>query len=64
MRWDSEPKTQQTQKKWSFESEKKNQQKYTKKLFTDSYTTEAMWFLMSSKTAEPNTISLPQNFAA
>lgn len=33
-------------------------------MFTDSNTTEAMWFLMSSKTAEPNTISLPRTFAA
>lgn len=31
-------------------------------MFTDSNTTEATWFLMSSKTAEPNTISLPWNF--
>lgn len=31
-------------------------------MFTYSNTTEAMWFPMSSKTAEPNTISLPWNF--
>lgn len=30
-------------------------------MFTDFNTTEAMWFLMSSKTAEPNPISLPRN---
>lgn len=30
-------------------------------MFTDSTITEAVWFLMSSKTAEPNTISLPWN---
>lgn len=31
-------------------------------MFTYSNTAEAMWFPMSSKTAEPNTISLLLNF--
>lgn len=41
-------------------NKKKNPTK--KKMFTYSNTAEAMWFPMSSKTDEPNTISLLLNF--